>query len=777
MAVVGSTEHVLVTWINSLPPSVGIAPISSLGDIADGVSLSKILVDVDKEYFDSSAIDPPLAGEEKPSFIATVRNLKPLYKALSTYYTDILHLGTLDDSSVPNVSLLAKDGSIQDAAKLVRLVLLVCVNNATKNAEYLDSIQRISDAEAKNILLEIIAENRQRVDLNRSGLPTEHDIEARIQTEVGKVVARYELLETAHAELQEQNSVLQDNYGKLEQENASLKQQVAHLGGMSKLQAEIAEKKAKSETEYLQQEMQDLEEQLAEKDKKQADSDMKMKELVIQIEAIQVELENAAALNDRLDEAKHEIDRLRKVANQVEKYKKQAEEAEDLQRQLHIARNENTYLVEKSKLLDEDTQQVFGLRRQVDILQSECDFYRRKAKEAESSADQARQEHAVLQERITVLEDDHERDLAAISGLEEKIQDLEASAISHAEGSLKDAQDQDLRVTVNDLTLEVARLQHELAAYQANSVTANTSIDSPNVSEELETSLRDPLHQKDKLHDDYLTVYEEKLGLQAQVDAIEDGSLDPGPQLVVELRNSLLITENALQETKMQLEELQDRFNEQGQKLLLLQADLDLVDKDKKDILAGLRKSVSQRLQELQKDYDSLRLQKEDLQKDRERQADLLNESLIEKESIYQKLTASHEELLEVSRANTALRTSLVSLDPNAGGYESELKSWVIDLQKRVETQREKLRKSQVYIKKLKAENESYSRKTPDESKKRAISPEEAATIKRELALMTSAWYALTARIQQNKVIVVKKVDDSPESWLNRQRKILEDKI
>ncbi|KAK9325942.1 hypothetical protein V1517DRAFT_252991, partial [Lipomyces orientalis] len=145
---------------------------------------------------------------------------------------------------------------------------------------------------------------------------------------------------------------------------------------------------------------------------------------------------------------------------------------------------------------------------------------------------------------------------------------------------------------------------------------------------------------------------------------------------------------------------------------------VDLVDKDKRDILVDLRKSVSYRLQELQKDYDVLKLWKEEQEADRLRQVDLLNKALLEKESIYQKLTASHEELLEVSRANTSLRTSLVSLDPNAGGYESELKSWVIDLQKRVETQREKLRKSQEYIKKLKAENESHHRKAPDESKK-----------------------------------------------------------
>ncbi|KAK9249359.1 hypothetical protein V1506DRAFT_525698 [Lipomyces tetrasporus] len=372
------------------------------------------------------------------------------------------------------------------------------------------------------------------------------------------------------------------------------------------------------------------------------------------------------------------------------------------------------------------------------------------------------------------LEDDRARDQETISGLEERLQDLELNAAEHFEATLKDAQDQELVLTVNDLKLEVARLQRELASYHANSITANTSIDSSHASVELETTLRDTLHLKEKLQDDYLQIYQEKLVLQSQVDAFEDGPVNQGSEAIVQLRNSLQNAEDELNESKRQLEELQERFNEQEQKLYLVQADLDLVDKDKKDILVDLRKSVSHRLQELQKDYDVLKLQKEEQEADRLRQVDLLNKALLEKERIYQKLTASHEELLEVSRANTSLRMSLVSLDPNAGGYESELKSWVIDLQKRVETQREKLRKSQEYIKKLKAENESHHRKASDESKKRTVSVEEAATIKRELALMTSAWYALTARIQQNKVIVVKKVDDSPSSWLNRQRKILE---
>lgn len=70
-----------------------------------------------------------------------------------------------------------------------------------------------------------------------------------------------------------------------------------------------------------------------------------------------------------------------------------------------------------------------------------------------------------------------------------------------------------------------------------------------------------------------------------------------------------------------------------------------------------------------------------------------LDIALIDKENLYMKLTTVQEELLDISRANTVLRMSLMSLDPASGRFESELKSWVIDLQQRVESQREQIYK------------------------------------------------------------------------------------
>ncbi|KAK9471818.1 uncharacterized protein V1510DRAFT_349236, partial [Dipodascopsis tothii] len=85
-------------------------------------------------------------------------------------------------------------------------------------------------------------------------------------------------------------------------------------------------------------------------------------------------------------------------------------------------------------------------------------------------------------------------------------------------------------------------------------------------------------------------------------------------------------------------------------------------------------------------------------------QADELTVALYEKDGLYTKLTAAQEELLAVSRANTMLRMSLMSLDANAGRSEYELKSWVIDLQKRIESQREEATKDKEYIRQLQVE-------------------------------------------------------------------------
>lgn len=50
----------------------------------------------------------------------------------------------------------------------------------------------------------------------------------------------------------------------------------------------------------------------------------------------------------------------------------------------------------------------------------------------------------------------------------------------------------------------------------------------------------------------------------------------------------------------------------------------------------------------------------------------------------------------------------------------------------------------------------------------------EVEHLKRELVLMSSAWHSLASRVQQRSVTVMKRAAESPQGWLNKQRKALE---
>lgn len=49
----------------------------------------------------------------------------------------------------------------------------------------------------------------------------------------------------------------------------------------------------------------------------------------------------------------------------------------------------------------------------------------------------------------------------------------------------------------------------------------------------------------------------------------------------------------------------------------------------------------------------------------------------------------------------------------------------------------------------------------------------ERENLSMELKLMSSAWYSLASRVQQQNVVIMKKVNESPKGWLLKQRQVL----
>ena len=59
---------------------------------------------------------------------------------------------------------------------------------------------------------------------------------------------------------------------------------------------------------------------------------------------------------------------------------------------------------------------------------------------------------------------------------------------------------------------------------------------------------------------------------------------------------------------------------------------------------------------------------------------------------------------------------------------------------------------------------------TPTATKPNAAQQTELETLQRENKLITSAWFDLTCRLQSNTVLLSRRQQEPPKSWLGRQR-------
>lgn len=484
------------------------------------------------------------------------------------------------------MSLIAKDADVDEIVKFLMLVLSTA---AKQNAEALDLVE---DEHYRHELRNIIDNSSSQLskeDIENRGSrdDAQSTIALQVQAEVERIISRYAPLEQAYSDLQAHSSTLEENLEKFKIENSELSRKLETSSSKSKIQAEVAESQAKAQIEYLQKDVQHLEEQIGVRDKKLTDAEARLQDMASQVEQVHTDLETMVELKDMLDEARHEIDRLKKVTMQMERYKRQAEQSDALQRQVHTLKNENTYLVEKSKLLDEDTQQVFGLRKQVEILQSEIDFYRRKAKETDESAEKLREELLSMRERSSTLEDNHARDAVLISTLEEKVRTLESTAEFAGGRTLRDAQEKDYDITIEDLQREISRLQRELlnsrAQERADAVISSDTQELETYTQreiavqslahngKLEATLKDTIQAKDKLQEDYLQVYRENLVLQSQLDALEDET-ESGDE-IARLRTALKDVKEQLEQKRLELRDLQKQYAELEDKFTQSESD------------------------------------------------------------------------------------------------------------------------------------------------------------------------------------------------------------
>ncbi|KAI0340691.1 HOOK-domain-containing protein [Trametopsis cervina] len=804
-------------------------PVKSTDDLCDGAAFFDVLSIVDEEYFRQPTRPPTQISE---NWVLRISSLKRLYRLMTQYISDVLHQPTRA-LEVPDLQAIAKDQNVAALLSMCRLTIVIAVQ-CEKNKEIIERIQRLEETE-QHSLMKAIEQVSALVPL---GDWRRDDRYYQIQSERSKILSEKETLEQVYQALLVEHRALQTNFDDVvsEKEDALSQLRQAQKDVESRRVDSRGDAMLRGEVERLRTELQKSEDNLVSAESELDKQSGIVSDLTRRVDELQLKADEAARLNDQLDEYRHAADKLQKTENVMEKYKKKLQEGADLRQRVKALETQNADLVDKNASLEEEYRKVAAFKplmesyknqiadletksssrsKEIDALKFELDQTKNKLKI--SSEERARDSETLelYQERVRELELSSQRphpraQPRPAAGADEQTESgtdefTESELISPRSPTLLD-DDGDMQglgeeldtalsgTTMTDLKLQVKKLQRELEAVRKKEADASRVL-------VLENLLDDANRMKTRYEADYLAAHREKLVLQNNLEEIRSGkSMGDGAEAAIALRQRLNETVDELDSLRKEHAELEVKFQSQSKELTIAKSDLNLVHKDQLEILATLRESVNEDKAGLETEVQHLHDQIRDLSDKNKMQLEQINALLLEKVNLQSEGLDQRDRMLQRERAIGDLRASLSGKD-----IPEDIKSRLlkmhednIHLQEQFKTVQEKLVKARAFIKqqdKLFKEEQAKKGVSPvgfeeaegsfrsqikileDEvARKERLMSEMTKRYQREQALMLSIIHAhgmSIARGQLGKPGQTVNGRPEPASWLGTQRKNL----
>ncbi|KAL7275336.1 hypothetical protein RUND412_001738 [Rhizina undulata] len=767
---------------------------------------AKVLLDIDPYYFKSvstssdsgAAASPgahwvlrfhkrtglPLFRHTKYPRV-TVRAWELIYdlRDLTRYYTEIL--GHRLPRSAPNLTLIAKDGNVEESIKLVKIIVAAAVQS-DRREEYIKYIQELSPSSQTELMG--VINQMMEIDAEEAELPGDTSLHSitddmdqfRMEEEMARLVAEKEAIETKNKSLEKRLTTLQSTFEENQNHIVMLQDQISS-GSADKSYANRTDPMIRSQLDQLQSDVQKLEDVIAEKESAISSHENTIAALNRRVDDLLPKAENGVKWKDDLDEALHTIEKLKKSQNVAEKYRRKLEGMGELERQIKTLEEQNAQMLRDLRAGEENAKQVPGLKRTVEQYKKQIEKMEADYAELIRAKSTWEVERNVLKEKAAGAESQKNKDMERIQNLEEKVRELETGVMSKAVEETSGDLNSELRYTTKtktDLQLQIARLENEVVHLKEGG-----GVGADNIM--LQHLLDDATKARDKLEQDFLDTHTEKLILESQLAAIRHGTASEGSEVMLKLRQNLLEAEKQLSELKKRCSELEVELETTKKELITAKSDLSMVGKDKLDALEELKLANSAELIDLRIEHDELQAKARELEHEVAQKKSLLNTVLLEKDELSKKVSEQKDTMLEKEKSNSELKATIAALEGTTEGRDGALEKRVVQLQNKLEDRREKMTKSREHIKKqngiikdLKEQLEQAIASTADANLKakeeqlaeiKRKKQEELAMLERENALIASAWYDQSSRLQMNSVVLLRR-SDAPASWLNKQR-------
>ncbi|OLN95307.1 hypothetical protein CCHL11_04708, partial [Colletotrichum chlorophyti] len=508
----------------------------------------------------------------------------------------------------------------------------------------------------------------------------------------------------------------------------------------------------------------------------QAEDDRITKErLASEVSALKAKTQKLETLDDEVKELRFKNEELSRKANMVERYKQKLEAQSTLSKEM------DNLLYEKEQMQRDLIAYEKVLKRN-ETLEATNDQYAEKLRsyelqyvELDTQRRALHDDVVQLRDRLATLDAQRLSDERLIADLQEQINSGSQTALSPDAGTTGFSLEQELEGAGSsappNLALEVSRLKAE------NTLLRN-GMGSASENARLRQELEEERRQRERIQGTYNETFEKHQLAEAQISAlIESGgeklvylvnsAMERGltrvltqdyyySEVLANLRIQLAQKTRDLESEKRKLGETQAQLADKDRELLCARTDLSAVAKDSVQALEELKSTDQLISASVREELEAARQQLKNLGTDLEQQRTSLISALLEKDKLRKDLDETKE-----GRQDGAEPTEAVQ-----------------KLQDKVEKLRVRLKERQSQLEKSEQDKYDLQRKLKAAEGGEAAAAQKAASdqiiknLQRENALIATAWYDLTSRIQSNHVVLQRR-NEAPKSWLGKQRQMV----
>ncbi|KUJ08461.1 uncharacterized protein LY89DRAFT_788841 [Mollisia scopiformis] len=758
-----AAEAALLKWANLFPLD---SRVESVADLSDGYALSRMLEDIDPQYAVPIRDFETVKNSNSPSkWLIKKKNLGAVSKHLFRYIQEqcqSLNSMALEDPI--DFNAIAEYNDEQNTYKLLAVFLMAAVKGA-RIAYYVETIMtkldKVTQAEIASIIqtMEETAPSSNTPPSGSSHRHADHDL------------ALEEEIATLRKDLDESMKKNADVFSRLDRltvNNDNLQNEIKQRDATIEALESASRGDQSDYIVNLQTQIQE-QNQLIERQETQADIDKEIKESYHkELLSLRPTREKLVEAEDRLKELTQANLELERKANQVDHFKRKLER--------HVAiENENLKLRDQIEVLEANQVDFDKVHDENAKVKNTLQEYQRKFESYELQVVEiSNQKHLLEGElrlqtlRIEQIAERQQHDEKFISDLQEQLRTGPASPNSPttATGGLN--LEQELEQSddpTRNYTLEISRLRSEIKALKEG----DRRTDNANIRVDLAESER----VRKRIEDNFRDLTERNAITQEQLSAVISNSkgellVQPTNQLSIigplhiltedfhrnealaHTRKLYLEASQELSTLKTKLSVVQNDLASRDREIMTAKADLSAIDRDELDAIQTLRTTNGIITTSLENDLLVLRKQHQDLTTDFEVQKSQLLDTLLSKDRLMHDLASlkertglSDQETVESAKARSTKETELA----------------------------EQITKKDALIEDLQRKLKSAEDATPDAQK--AANETMIKNLARENALIATAWYDLTSRLQSNHVVLQRR-QDAPRSWLNKQRQMVQ---